>query len=565
MSSSNTNYPDSSIGSPHRFLGWSWRGATLEPAEVAAYTPGMVLKHLGRGIANTGEPRNFPVIFWIYAWERCARLGDTEAVTFDPDTTFRVVRVDVLPGNRISIFLEQNASWSGGDCYLEGEYESRKRAILPTPPPADPDMIEAFKAPFARWTEDAKPGDAPLRGVLYEFEEAVRFASAWTGVDPDQVRQILEAKSRYLELAGISGCEEDDDLIRERAAVRHLLPETPDFIDDRETQYLALVTGLDEETILRIGQGETAYMESLGLITWNSEEEREEGLGSPEDADDGDAWEGDEWEGSLCMEGPPMREGHDHHWKSVLPDPEPYLTQQLAQRPGIEHLRLHVPSPDPRWEGVSLYAIPSGPNLETGLMFGEGQEGAEPISAFPIIRDGAAFPLDLHGPRVWENQCEAVTFASGMLTSPVPFFDLGHLHPWNGEVEWGSEAPTEVHLAGFAYQMDPIGTEEPCEQSDPFGLTPRPWREAHPDDHLFKAALRSVTHLTAWGHPFYRLELDLAPEDGQSSLPLLPVYVAAANLAQDWEPRIGETVRGMLWLQGSAVPLGTPVISSGDE
>src|SRR5574344_2452169 len=97
-----------------------------------------------------------------------------------------------------------------------------------------------------------------------------------------------------------------------------------------------------------------------------------------------------------------------HTARNDPPEKMSRVTEQLAKRPGAKHLRLHVPSPDDRWKGVSLYGLPGGPNLETGLIFGEGPEGAEAISAFPVARDGIRWRLDLHPPRVWENLCEAV-------------------------------------------------------------------------------------------------------------------------------------------------------------
>lgn len=117
---------------------------------------------------------------------------------------------------------------------------------------------------------------------IYDALKAKAFVSAWTGLDPDLVERVLDAKFRYLELAGIALSEEDDALLRERALYRHLLPETPDFIDERERAYLALVTGLDEDTLLRLDQGDMAYQDSLEIVEWDGPEERDAHLGAPE-------------------------------------------------------------------------------------------------------------------------------------------------------------------------------------------------------------------------------------------------------------------------------------------
>ena len=117
---------------------------------------------------------------------------------------------------------------------------------------------------------------------IYDADEAKAFVAAWTGLEPDLVQRVLDAKFRYLELAGIALVEEDDGLLMERMLYRHLLPETPTFIDDRERDYLALVTGLDEDLLLKVEQGDLAYQDSLEIIGWDDEEDRDARLGAPE-------------------------------------------------------------------------------------------------------------------------------------------------------------------------------------------------------------------------------------------------------------------------------------------
>ena len=117
---------------------------------------------------------------------------------------------------------------------------------------------------------------------IYDAEQAKTFVTAWTRLDPDLVQRVLDAKYRYLELAGIALVEEDEALLLGRAIYRHLLPETPDFIDGRERDYLALVTDLDEDTLMKIEQGDLAYQDSLDIIGWDDEEDRDARLGAPE-------------------------------------------------------------------------------------------------------------------------------------------------------------------------------------------------------------------------------------------------------------------------------------------
>jgi hypothetical protein len=124
--------------------------------------------------------------------------------------------------------------------------------------------------------------DHPDTAPIYDAEDAKRFVSSWTGFDSALVERVLDAKFRYLELAGIVQSDVDDGILQERAIYRDLLPETPGFIDERERAYLALVTKLDEETLLRIEQGELAYQDTLGIVEWDDDQERDSSLGAPE-------------------------------------------------------------------------------------------------------------------------------------------------------------------------------------------------------------------------------------------------------------------------------------------
>jgi hypothetical protein len=117
---------------------------------------------------------------------------------------------------------------------------------------------------------------------MYDAETAKAFVSAWTGFAPELVERVLDAKFRYLELAGIALSEPNETLQREREIYCDLLPETSEFIDEREREYLALVTGLDEAILLRIEQGDLAYQDTLGILEWDDREERDARLGAPE-------------------------------------------------------------------------------------------------------------------------------------------------------------------------------------------------------------------------------------------------------------------------------------------
>ena len=114
----------------------------------------------------------------------------------------------------------------------------------------------------------------------WNLEDAIRFVTDRTDMEEGSARAVLVAKERYLELAGIGVVAENDALLHERECYRHLLPDHPNELDDRELEYVRVVTGLDEATIEFAFLAETAYADSLGIIDWLDEADRKRNLGS---------------------------------------------------------------------------------------------------------------------------------------------------------------------------------------------------------------------------------------------------------------------------------------------
>lgn len=260
------------------FQGWCWRGARLEIGGIAGYAPGEPRKHMGVARAWTGSLADHGVILRIHAHAARIQCG---AVVFPPDTVFHVLGLHNLVGGRVAIGLEQMVEGQNPYPRFETEFAEWAASVPESLPIPDPAQAQEADQPFARWALDAEEGDAPIQGVMYEFDEAVAFSAAWSGCEAEPVTLVLEARHRYLELAGIAGGEFDEALQKEREAFAHLLPEQPGHLDGHELRYLALSTGLPEAAILCILHGETAYLDNLGLIAWESEEERNEVLGAP--------------------------------------------------------------------------------------------------------------------------------------------------------------------------------------------------------------------------------------------------------------------------------------------
>lgn len=118
---------------------------------------------------------------------------------------------------------------------------------------------------------------------IYDFAEAVAFAARWSGLEPRRVREVLAARQRYLELAGIAETDPDDEALEaERVRFAHIFPLDGRTVDGLETAYLVQVTSATEVVIGRVFQGEWAYLDALDLVEWESPKERDQALGSPE-------------------------------------------------------------------------------------------------------------------------------------------------------------------------------------------------------------------------------------------------------------------------------------------
>jgi len=102
--------------------------------------------------------------------------------------------------------------------------------------------------------------------ITYLIEDAIRYATAWSGLDEKLVWQVLEAKSRYLELAGLTDVKKDEVLLEERKAIQHLLPRIHNLLDEGEINYIALMTKLEIGTIQKVMDGDWAYLQSIGVV-----------------------------------------------------------------------------------------------------------------------------------------------------------------------------------------------------------------------------------------------------------------------------------------------------------
>lgn len=398
---------------------------------------------------------------------------------------------------------------------------------------------------------------------IYDAVKATEFVVAWTGLDPDLVDRVLDAKFRYLELAGIAQSEDDETLLREREVYRHLLPETPDFIDGREREYLALVTGLDQDTVLKIEQGEMAYQDSLDIIEWDDEADREARLGAPDLLEDEPA----DGERRLF-------EGHGNHWECLFPDAETGIAQCLPEAIERGELVGSHPSPSPDFQAVHALEQRFGTGLSTLLIIGDRDDQKLLATAYPVAGPGAVHRLEIDRVRRWSGALEAVVEAATSFGARLAFFDIGH-HAHPEALEEGGTG--DIELAAFAYHLGPApdqvfeitqeeairqmrATEDlPAEQVTDLShiqvhsaglacLFPHP--SGNPDDMKFQGPITAVDLVEGWGQAIFRLDITALRDEEPFTL---PVFAARHTLPEGYTPKVGDDVRGVIWMQGRVV------------
>ena len=455
------------------FEGWCWKGGVLSLHALATYRAGLEFKHLGRALAQTGSARDFPVLFRIYAHAAQRPSPRSQTVAFPEDAHFWVREVRWLPDGRVCLGLEQAPR---GEELLE-DFDRPFEAWLATLhgqlPAPSARMRQLAQLPFARWATGAVPGDPPISGILYDFEEAIRFAAGFTDQSPILVEKVLAARERYLEMAGIAipdySATERALLQKERRKHQDLLPATPGTIDDRETTYLVRITGLPRAQVLRAVQGEMAYEDHLGLITWDSAEERAADLGLPS-AGPPEAWE-------AVFGGDPQ--AHAAHLREVLA-----RGRRLGSYPSFLDGSTRIQT---LWQA-------SGTCSGTIGIVGRRRDHAAILAAYPISIADPLVPIRIREVTLLDQGLSALVSAEtgsgaslrGLL--PAPFASIVAIQP--GAELW-------VYLSIWASQVEHLDGNPP------------PVVEA--DDFTFRGRLHSLSEVTAWDRPMLLLDIDGDP------------------------------------------------------
>jgi hypothetical protein len=274
---------------------------------------------------------------------------------------------------------------------------------------------------------------------------------------------------------------------------------------------------------------------------------------------------------------------HGSHWSTVRSDVDGFIDELVPEivRDGTlgYQASARVPGTDDvvRVETVSEFRHGAGPirfiaYAATDSSRADG--GHVFVTAFPVCWEGATHALDVDEVTVEDGDVEAVVMARWVASgSCVWFFDPHH---FAAPERYGTAARDTFVLAGLAYMLRPASFDtvevthpdlleqhrqrlvEDDPTIDPRTITSVPisFEQAafmfpkpdHPENVEFMTTIERVDEFEFLGRRFVRIWGAFArTEDGT---PLqLPVYASPETLG-DYQPKVGDRVEGVMWLQG---------------
>jgi hypothetical protein len=280
--------------------------------------------------------------------------------------------------------------------------------------------------------------------------------------------------------------------------------------------------------------------------------------------------------------------GHGDHWSMFADNPSQLIGQILPQAVREAQSAMCYadtsgarPMPLPSEEPAGT--VLSWPMQRFGVFLivqlSEGHKGGELASAFPRASDGVEHVVDLEVVRLWPNRLEAqIEGVVGNGAMPIVFFDpLFARH----RGFYQKDGRYRFIFTGFPYRIevcdsppivinDPervramrratepqVSTEET--DSEPIVIQTKgmaalfPLQDAGADDYQFQGPVKSVTELDAkmLGCRTWRVRVTVARFSELSDEDFdIDLYVTEKALESGALPKIGDDVRGILWLQG---------------
>jgi len=80
----------------------------------------------------------------------------------------------------------------------------------------------------------------------------------------------------------------------------------------------------------------------------------------------------------------------------------------------------------------------------------------------------------------------------------------------------------------------------------------------NPDEFEFQGPVESLDVLGAWEQTIYRMDITVMRDSEPFTI---PIYAAQHVLPEGYRPKIGDDVRGRIWMQGAVEGLRYPIIS----
>lgn len=277
--------------------------------------------------------------------------------------------------------------------------------------------------------------------------------------------------------------------------------------------------------------------------------------------------------------------GHGGHWEiffddvGVLLKALPRIIQEGKLALAYADIKSAKPYPFPEREpkgALLVWPIPRF-GLIAAIELDARSEANQLISAYPWVSEGAQHTIRLERVRLWPNRLEAqidalvgadeelsITFFDPLFAANRAFYNKDEIYPFvlvgfPYVLEIVDPAPIVINdmekvrrLRTMMYKDDPAqrDTREPLvfETKGMAALLPR--GDLAGDDYEFQGPVKSVTefHTEMLGQQAWRVRITVrrhADKDFDIELCLTRKVLSDSRV-----PKIGEDVRGILWLQG---------------
>lgn len=274
---------------------------------------------------------------------------------------------------------------------------------------------------------------------------------------------------------------------------------------------------------------------------------------------------------------------HGEHWSAIQSDTEELIEQLLPvvlQEGKLgRQSRLPVPGPDDvvRVEELAELLYGDGPLRFAALVATDSSQSSETrylYASFPMCWEGTTCSISFLETQHSDDGVEAVVSGNygGADGGLLWFYDA---HYFAHKETYHAEQQYDFILAGLAYLFRPVTQDaitvtegdmlkverERVLRENPHAdpnevksvsisledariLMPQ---SDHPENCEFMTKVEHVERFEIVGLAFYRIICEFMPE-AETRL-LLPIYVSEETLGE-YQPKIGDRVEGVMWLQG---------------